>query len=145
MKAYLIIYGYEDELEIDSVFLDEEKAEAYVTSNNQIPFDEYNKLRIEEVELNPRVYKKSIVMTHGYINRNKEIKNLELDRIDRDDLKNLRNFVNNDIYLYPGKLYVKEDVTYFDGMVDVTPCRDLSKCDEYIKDIVTKKYCEYKK
>ena len=38
MKAYLIIYGYDEDYEIDSVFLDKEKAEAYAAANNQIPF-----------------------------------------------------------------------------------------------------------
>lgn len=144
MKAYLIVYGYEDEYEIDSVFLDKEKAKAYVSANNQIPFDKYNAFRIEEVELNPPAHNKPVVEVHGYINRNKEIQDIEIERIDRNGLKLLEHFVNNDIYLYSGKLYGVEDVIFFDGMVDVTPCKDLTKCDKYIKDIIAKKLCEYK-
>ena len=72
MKAYLIIYGYEDEIAVDSVFLDKKKAEAYIDANNQIPFDKYDKLRMREIVLNPHVYKKSIVVVHGYINKNEE-------------------------------------------------------------------------
>ena len=144
MKAYLVIYGYEDELEVDSVFLDKKKAEAYIASNNQIPFDKYDKLRMREIALNPHVYKKSIVVVHGYINKNEEIKDLKIERIDRDGLEYLKYFTNDNIYLYSGKLYGEEDVVYFDGMIDVTLCKDLTKCDEYIKDIVVKRYSEYK-
>lgn len=139
MKAYLVVYGYEDEYEIDSVFLNKEKAEAYVSANNQIPFDKYNAFRIEEVELNPPAHNKPVVEVHGYINKNKEIQDIEIERIDRNGLKLLEHFVNNDIYLYSGKLYGEEDVIFFDGMVDVTPCKDLTKCDKYIKDTIAKK------
>lgn len=142
MKAYLIIYGYEDEIAVDSVFLDKKKAEAYIDANNQIPFGKYDRLRMREIVLNPHVYKKSIVVVHGYINKNKEIKDLEIERIDRDGLEHLRHFTNDDVYLYAGKLYGEEDVVYFDGMMDVTPCEDLTKCDEYIKDIIAKKLLE---
>lgn len=144
MKAYLIVYGYEDEYEIDSVFLDKEKAEVYVSANTQIPFDKYNAFRIEEVELNPHAHNRPVVEVHGYINKNKEIQGIEIERIDRNGLKLLEHFVDNDIYLYSGKLYGEEDVIFFDGMVDVTPCKDLTKCDKYIKDIIAKKLCEYK-
>lgn len=144
MKAYLIIYGYEDETVVDSVFLDKKKAEAYIDANNQIPFGKYDKLRMREIMLNPHVYKKSIVVVHGYIDKNEEIKDLEIERIDRDDLEHLRHFTNDNVYLYAGKLYGEEDVVYFDGMMDVTPCEDLTKCDEYIKDIIAKKLLEYK-
>ena len=144
MKAYLITYGYEDEYGVDSVFLNKEKAEEYVSANNQIPFDKYNKFHIKEVELNPSVCKKSIVTIYGYINKNKKIKELEIDRVDRDDLKNLTNFSDNDILMYPVKLYGEKYVTCFDGMIDVTQCKDMTKCYQYIKDIVMKKYYEYK-
>ena len=144
MKAYLIIYGYEDELAVDSVFLDKKKAEAYIDTNNQIPFDKYDKLRMREIVLNPHVSKKSIVDVHGYINKDEEIKDLEIERIDHDWLEHLRHFTNDDVYLYAGKLYAEEDVVYFDGLIDVTPCKDLTKCDEYIKDNIAKKLLEFK-
>lgn len=144
MKAYLIVSGYEDGYEIDSVFLDKEKVEAYVAANNQIPFDKYNEFRIEEVELNPSIYKRAVVEIHGYIDKDEDIKDLEIERIDRNSLKLLEHFIDNDISLYSGKLYGEEDVTFFDGMVDVTPCKDLTKCDKYIKDIIAKKSSEYK-
>ena len=65
MKAYLVIhdsYGYEGEygkFEVDSVFLNKEKAEAYVERNNQIPFRSCAKFYIEEVEFVLRKIKSS--------------------------------------------------------------------------------------
>ena len=139
MKAYLIIYGYDEDYEIDSVFLDKEKAEAYAAANNQIPFDESNKFRIREVELNPPTYNKPIVEVHGYIDKNEKIRDLEIERIDRDGLERLENFTNDNIDLYPGKLYGSKDVTFFDGTINVTPCKDLTKSDEYIKSVIMDK------
>lgn len=36
MKAYLIISGYDENCEVDSVFLNKEEAIAYVAAGNQI-------------------------------------------------------------------------------------------------------------
>lgn len=60
-----------------------------------------------------------------------------------DGLEHLRHFVNDDAYLYAGKLYGEEDVIYFDGMMDATLCEDLAKRDEYIKNIIAKKLLEF--
>ena len=101
---------------------------------------------MKEVMINSslHVYKKSIVIVHGYINKSEEIKDLKIERIDRDGLEHLRHFTNDYVYLYAGTLYGEEDVVYFDGMMDVSPCEDLTKCDEYIKDIIAKKLLEFK-
>ena len=142
MKAYLIVYGDSDEYEIDSVFIDKAEAEAYVAENNQIPYDMYDKFRIQEIELNPPVRKKWLVEVHGYINKNKEIQDLEIERIDREGLEQLKDFTGETVDLYPGKLYGMEDVIFFDGMIDVTSYKDKKprKCEEYIKNIVLEKF-----
>lgn len=151
MKAYAVVYdtgGFEDDEEtIDSIFLDKEKAEAYVEKYNQIPFWCYHKLHIKEAELNPMDNDKQIVDIHGYIS--KKTVDLEIYRIERKDLDQLKDFTGDEIVFHPGKLregsaLFEEDVVYFNGMMDVTPCEDLTKCDEYIKDIIVKRYSEFK-
>ena len=152
MKAYAVVYnngGWEDDEEIiDSIFLDKEKAEAYVEKNNQIPFWCYHKFYIKEAELNPTDNDKQIVDIYGYID--KKIVNFDIYRIERKDLDQLKDFTGDEITFRPGKLregsaLFEEDVINFDGTIDVTPCEDLTKCEEYIKDIVLKRYSEFKK
>lgn len=153
MKAYLIVhdsYGYEGEYgkyEVDSVFLDKEKAEAYVERNNQIPFCGNAEFYIEEVEFEPSDYDKQIVEIEGRITKDKKFEYFSIIRIEREDMEELKDFTGEEITFNTRKLDLLMGkatyVTYFDGMIDVTPCKDLKKCDEYIKDIVMKKYCEY--
>ena len=149
MKAYLIVhdsYDYESEYGkvevVDSVFLDKEKAEAYVERNNQIPFCANDKFYIDEVEFEPSDYDKQIVEIEGHITKDKKFKCFKIIRIERKDMEELKDFTGEKITFRPEKWV--EGVTDFDGIVDVTPCKDLTKCDEYIKDIVMKKYCEYR-
>ena len=143
MKAYLVVSGYEDEYIVDSVFLDRKEAESYIKENNQIPYDKYDVFRIEEVELNPPSIEKKIVVVHGNITKDNEIQDLEIERIDREGLKHFKDFTGDNIDLYSGMLYSIEYVIYFDGMIDVTPCKDLSKCHEYIKDAIMEKLKHY--
>ena len=138
MKAYLVgVFDYE--FHADSVFLDKKEAMEYVKENNLIPFDGCDKLCIEEVELNPTSYKK-IVGIHGYADKDKDIQNFEIKRLESKDLEELKDFTGEKITFRPGKWV--EGTIDFDGIVDVTPCKDLMKCDEYIKDIITKKLLE---
>ena len=147
MKAYLVVYGYSDgysdDYEFDSVFLNKEEAEAYVEENNRIPYDEQDELHIVEVELNASTPDKKFVIVHGYITEDKEIQALEIGRIDRESLEALKKFTEDDIILRPGKIYNVGDVTFFDGRIDVTSCKDLEKCDQYIKDTIMKKLEHY--
>ena len=143
MKAYLVVSGYEDEYIVDSVFLDRKEAESYIKENNQIPYDKYDVFRIEEVELNPPSIKKKIVVVHGNITKDNEIQDLEIERIDREGLKHFKDFTGDNIDLYSGMLYSIGYVIYFDGMIDVTPCTDLSKCHEYIKGVIMEKLKHY--
>lgn len=153
MKAYAVVYrtggNEDDEVIIDSVFLDKEKAEAYVEKNNQIPFWCYHEFYIKETEFNPVDNDKQIVDIFGYINKNKKIGDLEIYRIERKDLDKLKDFTGDEITFRSGKLReeygfgtlnLDEDVVFFNGMIDVTPCKNL----RYIKDIVIKRYSEYK-
>ena len=55
-------------------------------------------------------------------------------------MEELKDFTGEKITFRPGKWV--EGTTDFDGIVDVTPCKDLTKCHEYVKDIVTKKLLE---
>lgn len=144
MKGYLVVYGYRDEFIVDSVFLDKEKTEDYVKENNLIPFGTYYALRIEEVEFNPSVNNKKIVEIYGYINKNKEIRDFEIERIDHEGIEQLKDFTGENIVLHQENIIGLEEVTFFGGTIDVTSCKDLQSCDRYIKDIVMKKYCEYK-
>lgn len=144
MKAYLVVSGYEDEYIVDSVFLDMKEAESYIKENNQIPYDKYDIFRIEETELNPSTIEKKIVVVHGHITKDNEIQDLEIERIDREGLKHLKDFTGDDIILYSGTLYSIEHVIFFGGIIDVTPCKDLNKCHEYIKDVVMEKLKHYK-
>lgn len=154
MKAYLIVhdsYGYEGEygkVEVDSVFLDKEKAEAYVERNNQIPFCGIAEFYIEEVEFEPSDYDKQIVEIEGSITKDKKFEYFAIIRIDREDMEELKDFTGEEITFNTRKVDLLMGkatyVTDFDGTIDVTPCKDLKKCDEYIKEIVMKKYCEYK-
>lgn len=154
MKAYLIVhdsYGYESEygkVEIDSVFLDKEKAEAYVERNNQIPFCGNAEFYIEEVEFEPSDYDKQIVEIEGRITKDKKFEYFAIIRLEREDMKELKDFTGEEIKFNTRELHPiigkKSYVTDFNGMIDVTPCKDRTKCDEYIKEIVMKKYCEYK-
>ena len=139
MKAYLV-GAFDYEFHADSVFLDKKEAEAYVEENNKIPFDNGGEFRIEEVELNPTSYNRKIVGIHGYAGKDKEIRSLEINRLEREDMEELKDFTGEEITFYGGKWV--EYVTSFDGIVDVTPCEDLTKCNEYIKDIITKKLLE---
>lgn len=145
MKAYLVVSGYEDEYEynVDSVFLDRKEAESYVKENNQIPYDKYDVFRIEEVELNPPTIEKKIVVVHGNITKDNEIHDLEIVRIDREILEWLKDFAGDDIDLHSGMYYGVVPVIFFDGKIDVTPCKDLSKCHEYIKDVIMEKLKHY--
>lgn len=145
MKAFLVVSGYEDEYIVDSVFLDRKEAESYVDSSNQIPYDKYDIFRIEEVELNPPAIEKKIVVVHGDITKDNEIQDLEIERIDREGMKqwHLNDFTGDDIDLYSGMLYSIGHVIYFDGKIDVTSCKDLKKCDEYIKDVIMEKLKHY--
>ena len=151
MKAYLVVYyGYGDEFIIDSVFLDKEKAEDYIKKDKRIPFSVCDSFQIKEVELNPSANDKKIVKVHGYINKDKEFHNYKIERIDRKGMKRLKDFTGENIVLYRGvefdqrKIVGLEEVTFFDGTIEVTSCKDMQSCDRYIKDIVMKKYCEYK-
>ena len=138
MKAYLVgVFDYV--FHADSVFLNKKEVMAYVEENNRNPFDGCDKLCIEEVELNPTSYKK-IVGIHGYADKDKDIQNLEITRIESKDMEEVKYFTGEKITFYPGKWV--EGTIDFDGIVDVTPCKDLTKCDKYIKDIVTKKLLE---
>ena len=140
MKAYLVgVFDYV--FHAESVFTDKKEAMAYVDEHNKIPFDGCDKLCIEEVELNPTFYKK-IVGIHGYVDKDKEIQNFEIHWIEHKDMEELKDFTGEKITFRPGEWV--EGTTNFDGIVDVTPCEDLTKCDEYIKDIVLKRYSEYK-
>lgn len=151
MKAYVVIYGYSDEYELDSVFLSKEEAEAYVKKNNQIPYDDYDEFRIEELDLNPSAPDKQIVGVNGYINKDNEIKSFEIERVDRETMEGLKDFTGDDIVLYPKEKryevdfrnpenpYTTIEVTRFYGRIDVTPCKDLRNCGSYIKEVIKKK------
>lgn len=151
MKAYLILYGYGDEFIVDSVFLDKEKAEEYVKKDKRIPYSICDEFRIKEVELNPSVNDKKFVKVHGYIDKNKEFHDYKIERIDREGMKCLKDFTGENIVLHrgsifeQGKIFGLEEVTFFDGTIEVTSCKDIESCDRYIKDIVMKKHCEYDK
>lgn len=139
MKAYLVgVFDYV--FHVDSVFLDKKEAMAYVEENNQIPFDDCDELCIEEVELNPSSYDKKIVRFHGYADKDKEIRDFVINRLDRENMEELKDFTGQEIRFRSAKY--ADDVTYFSGIIDVTHCSNLSKCDEYIKDIITKKLLE---
>ena len=151
MKAYVVIYGYSDEYELDSVFLSKEEAEAYVKKNNQIPYDDYDEFRIEELDLNPSAPDKQIVTVNGFINKDNTIKGFEIERVDRETMKGLKDFTGDDIVLYPKEKrydvdfrnpenpYTTKEVTRFCGRIDVTPCKDLANCGSYIKEVIKKK------
>ena len=146
MKAYLVLYGYCDEFNIDSVFLDKEKAEEYVKKDKRIPYSICDEFRIEEVELNPSANDKRIVRVSGYIDKNKEFHDYKIERIDREGMKSLKDFTGENIVLHRGvelnkrKIIGLEEVTFFDGTIEVTSCKDIESCDRYIKDIIMKKY-----
>jgi hypothetical protein len=134
VKAYLVgVFDYV--FHAESVFLDKKEAMAYVEENNRIPFDGCDKLCIKEVELNPTSYKK-IVGIHGYADKDKDIQDLEIKRIESKDMEELKDFAGEKITFRPGKWV--EGTTDFDGIADVTPCKDLTKCHEYVKDIIAK-------
>ena len=63
-------------------------------------------------------------------------------------MEELKDFTGEEITFNTRELHPiigkKSYITDFNGMIDVTSCKDLKKCDEYIKDIVMKKYCEYR-
>ena len=150
MKAYLVLYGYCDEFNVDSVFLDKEKAEEYVKKDKRIPYSVCDTFRIEEVELNPSINDKKIVKIHGYIDKNREILDYMIERIDREDMKQLKDFTGENIVLHQGtvfdnrKIIGLKEVTFFDGTIEVTFCKDIQSCDQYIKEIVMKKFHEFK-
>lgn len=137
-KAYLIISGYDEDCEVDSVFLNKEEAKAYVAAGNQIAFNKCDLFRIEKVVLNPPIQKKWVVEVHGYINNDGDICDFEIERIDRSGTDQLKNFTGNNIDLYPGKIYDEESVVFFDGSIDVTSHED--ECEEYIEKIISEKY-----
>ena len=140
MKAYLVgVFDYV--FHAESVFTDKKEAMDYVDEHNKIPLDGCDKLCIEEVELNPTFYKK-IVGIHGYVDKDKEIQNFEIHWIEHKVMEELKDFTGEKITFRPREWV--EGTTNFDGIVDVTPFEDLTKCDEYIKDIVVKRYFEYK-
>ena len=145
MKAYVVVYGCDDDYEVDSVFMDKEKAEAYVRENNRIPYEDYDKLHIEEVEINPSTPDKKIVLVNGYATKDKEIRTLEIERIDRESLAAMKDFTKDDVIIYPGKLYTARDghSTLFCGRIDVTSCKDLENCDQYIRAVIMKKLEQY--
>ena len=151
MKAYLVYYGYGGEFIVDSVFLDKEKAEDYVKKDKRIPYSICDEFRIKEVELNPSANNKKFVKVSGYINKNKEFRDYKIERIDREGIKQLKDFAGENIVLHrgvelnPRKIIGMEEVTFFNGTIEVTSCKDIESCDRYIKDIVMKKYCEYDK
>ena len=105
-------------------------------------FTKCDLFRIQEIELNPPIRKKWLIEVHGHINKDKEIQDLEIERIDREGLEQLKDFTGETVYLYPGKLYGVEDVIFFDGTIDVTPYKDKNpkKCEAYIKNIVLEKF-----
>lgn len=142
MKAYVIVFGYDDVSEIDSVFMDKEKAEAYVRENNRMPYAEYDKCHIEEVDLNPSSYAKKIVFVHGYYsNKDKKIGLLDIGHVDREtmEIDDLQNLNGNDIKLFPQYRSSIGDVTGFGGRIDITSCKDPRSCVEYIRDVIRKK------
>ena len=143
MKAYLVVSGYDYDFEIDSVFINKEDAQDYIKKNNEIPFDDYYKFRIQEVELNPSDNEKKIVEIHGYANNDNEIRDLEIERIDREGLEQLKDFTGDDIALHLGMLYSVEKVIFFDGRIDVTSCKDLGTCNKYIEDTIIEKLKNY--
>lgn len=143
MKAYVVVYGYEDDNEIDSVFIDKEEAEAYVRENNRIPYEEYDKCHIEEVDLNPSIPNRKIVIVHGCATKDKEIRSLVIERIDRESLEALKKFTKDDIIVYPGKRGNMVDLIFFHGRIDVSSCKDLKNCDKYIRTIIMKKLDYY--
>lgn len=149
MKAYVVVYGYADEYEIHSVFLNKEEAEAFVKWNNNIPFADNETLWIEEVELDPSTNEKIIVGVSGHANKDNEIESFVIERLDPKELK---SFTGDEIVLYPAKKindmdyhhpekpYTMEKATTFYGKIDVSSCKDdLRNCDKYIKDVILKK------
>lgn len=146
MKAYVIVCGFDDVNEIDSVFMNKEEAEAYVRENNRIPYSDYDKYHIEEVDLNPSSYTKKIVLVHGhYSNKDKKIRLLDIGRVDRETMENedLQNLNGNDIKVFPQYRSSIGDVTCFIGRIDVTSCKDSRSCVEYIRDEIMKKIEQY--
>lgn len=146
MKAYVIVFGCDDDYEVDSVFMDKEKAEAYVRENNRIPYSDYDKCHIEEVDLNPSSYTKKVVFVHGhYSNKDKKIGLLDIGRVDRETMENedLQNLNGNDIKLFPRYRSSIGDITCFGGRIDVTSCKDSRSCVEYIRDEIMKKIEHY--
>lgn len=142
MKAYVIVCGFEDVNEIDSVFMNKEEAEAYVRENNWIPYSDYDKYHIEEVDLNPSSYAKKIVFVHGYYsNKDKKIGLLDIGHVDREtmEIDDLQNLNGNDIKLFPQYRSSIGDVTGFGGRIDITSCKDPRSCVEYIRDVIRKK------
>lgn len=91
---------------------------------------------------------RQVVGIQGYITKDKEIMDFNIFRIERKDMEELKDFADDEITFHVrdigNSLLSKVYVTDFYGMIDVTLCKDLPKCDEYIKDIVMKNYCEYK-
>ena len=146
MKAYVVVYGYGDDYEFDGVFLSKEEAEAYVKKNNQIPYTADDMLCIKEVELNPSSYAKNIVIVQGYYSvKDKKIGALEIGRVSRESMEaeDLENLNGNDIIVLPENYSSIGEVKCFYGRVDVTPCKDPKRCDEYIRDVIMKKIEQY--
>ena len=73
-----------------------------------------------------------------------------IERIDREDMKQLKDFTGENIVLHQGtvfdnrKIIGLKEVTFFDGTIEVTFCKDIQSCDQYIKEIVMKKFHEFK-
>ena len=124
MKAYVVVYGYSDEYEIHSVFMNKEDAETFVMWNNNIPYGDNETLWIEEVELDPSTNGKMIVGVSGHANKDNEIESFTIERLDH----------------HPEKPYTMEDATKFYGKIDVSSCKDnLANCGSYIKEVIKKK------
>ena len=149
MKAYVVIYGYSDEYEIHSVFMNKEEAETFVKWNNDIPYGDNETLWIEKVELDPSTNGKMIVGVSGHANKDNEIESFTIERLDPKELK---SFTGDDIVLYPAKKiidmdyhhpekpYNMENATKFYGKIDVSSCKDdLRNCGSYIKEVIKKK------
>ena len=137
MKAYIVVYGYSDEYEIHSVFMNKEEAETFVKWNNDIPYGDNETLWIEEVELDPSTNGKMIVGVSGHANKDNEIESFMIERLDP---KQLKSFTGDEIHLYPEKPYTMEDATKFYGKIDVSSCKgDLRNCGDYIKEVIKKK------
>ena len=144
MKGYLVVYGYRDEFIVDSVFLDKEKTEDYVKENNLIPFGTYYALRIEEVEFNPSVNNKKIVEIYGYINKNKEIRDFEIERIDHEGIEQLKDFTGENIVLHQENIIGLEEVAFFWRNNRCYFLQRSSKMRSIYQRYCYEKYCEYK-